>query len=178
MGRNALHVPKTTSKTMDGYCAPFAAGAATKASVSRFAHIVPGTPDFVLSLRPHYLWRMIEGLLGPSSFTNITAQARLADRNRSVRSFWTESSADLQDEIRPQVMVAFGHDDPLLVDFKDVLVHTIEPSLQLRALGGEWIERAGHYPMEDRPREVARLIRWFVEASRPVTDGSERAFTT
>lgn len=75
-------------------------------------------------------------------------------------------------------MVAFGHDDPLLVDFKDVLVHTIEPSLQLHALGGKWIERAGHYPTEDRPLEVARLVGRFVEASRPLTDGQEQAFTT
>lgn len=170
--------PQTTSTAMDGYCAPFTTGVATKASVSRFAHIVPGIPDFVLSLRAHDLWRMVEGLLGPPSFTNITAQARLAERNRFVRSYWAESSAELQDEVRPQVMVAFGHDDPLLVDFKDVLVHTIEPSLQLHALGGEWIERAGHYPTEDRPLEVARLIQRFVEASRPLTDGLERAFTT
>ncbi|SLM39319.1 Epoxide hydrolase-like [Lasallia pustulata] len=170
--------PQTTSRTMDGYCAPFAAGVATKASVSRFAHIVPGIPDFVLSLRDHYLWRMVEGLLGPTSFTNITAQARLAERNRLVRSFWAEPSEKLQDEVRSQVMVAFGRDDPLLVDFKDVLVHTIEPNLQRHAVGGEWIERAGHYPTEDRPLQVARLIQRFVQASRPLTDGSEQAFTT
>ncbi|KAI4124066.1 MAG: hypothetical protein LQ347_005875 [Umbilicaria vellea] len=170
--------PHATSKTMDGYCAPFEAGAATKASVSRFAHIVPAIPDYILSFRAHYLWRLVEGLLDPSSFTNITAQARLAERNRFVRSFWAEASAELQDEIRPQVMLAFGRDDPLLLDFKDVLVHTIEPNLQLRALGGEWIDRAGHYPMEDRPLEVARLISRFVEACRSMPDGSERAFTT
>ena len=139
---------------------------------------MPGIPDFVLSLRDHNLWRMIEGLLGPTFFTNITAQARLAELNRAVRSFWAEPSENLQDEVRAQVMVAFGRDDPLLADFKDALVHTIEAGLQLHAMGGEWIERAGHYPMEDRPLEVAQLIQRFVQASRPLTDGQDQAFTT
>ena len=164
--------PQTTSRAMDGYCAPFTADVATKASVSRFAHIVPGIPDFILSLRSNYLWQIVEGLLDPTSFTNISAQARLAQRNVAVRSFWADPAVELQEEVRPQVMVAFGHDDPLLVDFKDVLVHTIEPSLQLHALGGEWIERAGHYPAEDRPLEVAQLVQRFAEASRPLTDGN------
>ena len=45
-----------------GYCAPFTVGVHGKASVGRFAHIVPGIPDFVLDLRDNTARWAVEDL--------------------------------------------------------------------------------------------------------------------
>lgn len=59
-----------------------------RASINRFAHMVPGTPDMILSFRNTRPWRLFEGLIGPAHMTNISAQASLADRNVEVRRWW------------------------------------------------------------------------------------------
>lgn len=121
---------------------------------------MPGLPDCVLKLRSAVVWRAVEGLLGPERFTNINAQARLAELNVSVRSWWASGSTGA-----PKVAVAFGEDDPLLRDFKDVLDETISPHLRAGSTKGTWISGAGHYPVEERPEFVAELCRDFLMKS-------------
>jgi pimeloyl-ACP methyl ester carboxylesterase len=58
-------------------------------------------------------------------------------------------------------MIAFGSDDPLLRDFKHVLVNVIPQENQVGP-EGVWIQGAGHYPMEERPTMVMQLIKKFV----------------
>ncbi|KIY02770.1 uncharacterized protein Z520_01235 [Fonsecaea multimorphosa CBS 102226] len=149
--------PNITSTIARAYSWPYdSTPMSAKASINRFSHIVPGLPDFILNLRSTYLWRLIEGLLGPERFTNITAQARLADRDRAVRDWWfgarssshshaevisredVSSESDLlttvngttsspQAAIPPKnVFVVFGPDDPLLPDFKCILEKSIK----------------------------------------------------
>lgn len=149
--------PEVTTAVIQGYSVPYHRSIKTKASVSRFSHIVPGIPDMILSFRSTYLWRLIEGLCGPERFTNINAQAWLATRNSSIRHFWASPSQNK----RPAVAVAFGHDDPLLPDFKGVLTATIDPALLASPRRGVWIPRAGHYPVEGKPTAVAELISKF-----------------
>ncbi|OAP56362.1 hypothetical protein AYL99_09541 [Fonsecaea erecta] len=151
--------PNITSTVVQAYCWPYeSTPMSAKASINRFAHIVPGLPDFILNLRSTSVWRLIEGLLGPERFTNITAQARLADRDRSVRDWWfgahssshshaevisrenVSSESDLLTAVNDttfspptaippkNVFVVFGPDDPLLTDCKSILEKSIKVS--------------------------------------------------
>ncbi|GAM83847.1 hypothetical protein ANO11243_018370 [Dothideomycetidae sp. 11243] len=137
--------PECTSVTSWAYDSPYhATPLSAKASIQRFAHMVPGIPDFVLGRRGTRIWRLLEGFLGPSNFTDVTAQAMLAERNERVRAWWSAESSH-SDEVllhldestvvrgasstnssgpslggetlQPTpdvVMVLFGADDPLL----------------------------------------------------------------
>jgi len=154
--------PSATSTIISGYSAPYSAGVATKASVTRFAHIVPGIPDTILSLRSTYWWCLIEGLLNPWNFTNINAQAALAERNVDIREWWAASSSSQSKNSMPKVLVAFGEDDPLLKEFKEVLVLTFPSKTLVRCPNGSWIPHAGHYPMEEKPYVIADLLCNFV----------------
>ena len=149
--------PGTTSEVTAGYSAPYSAGAHSKASVGRFAHIVPGVPDRLLGLRSTAWWRMIEGLLGSENFTNINGQARLAELNVSVRKWWSPKDLDRKNML-PLVSIAFGQEDPLLKDFKGVLESTFGLDSSGRPIRGTWISDAGHYPVEEKPETVAQLI--------------------
>ena len=67
----ASNVTKTIA---EGYSVPYQQSTTkTKASINRFAHLVPGIPDWILTQRSGFLWRMMEGLSGPEHFTNINA---------------------------------------------------------------------------------------------------------
>ncbi len=157
--------PEVTRDIVAGYCAPYTAGIHCKASVGRFAHIVPGIPDFLLKLRGCTAWRILEGLLGPENFTNINAQAFLTDRNIVVRQWW--ASEDRQRKaVIPRVSVAFGQDDPLLKDFKRLLDKTFRLSYGGHYTNGTWIANAGHYPVEEKPETVAKLLQKFVEKDK------------
>ena len=171
--------PNITAAVAEGYSVPYEQSLTkTKASINRFAHIVPGTPDWVLGLRGTRLWRVAEGLIGPKHLTNLNAQAALARRNVTVRKWWskekTERSAGSEKElllldvadmdrrdfaVPPEhVMILFGRDDPLLPEFRQILVDTIQVSKVVESSEGPWITGAGHYPMEQKPEVVARCI--------------------
>jgi pimeloyl-ACP methyl ester carboxylesterase len=154
--------PEATSEVISGYSAPYAAGAHSKASVGRFAHIVPGIPDLLLGLRRAVWWRVIEGVLGPENFTNINAQARLAGLNVSVRKWWSPEDIDCKNTL-PRVSIAFGQEDPLLKDFKGVLERTLGLDVGGPPMRGTWISGAGHYPVEEKPQTVAQLILRFLD---------------
>lgn len=85
--------PECTSVTAWAYDSPYhGLPRSAKASIQRFAHIVPGIPDVVLRQQGTRIWRLCEGLLGPNNFTNVTAQAILAERNTAVRAWWSGGS--------------------------------------------------------------------------------------
>ncbi|KAM0104907.1 hypothetical protein ACP6JE_000542 [Aspergillus fumigatus] len=99
--------------------------------------------------------KSIEGLAGPSNFDNLTAQARLSLRNEGVRSFWKSSDRAHQLE----VAVVFGDKDPLLKDYKDILVRGVDSRVMVDwAPYGIWLDGTGHYPAEDKPKAVGDLI--------------------
>lgn len=152
--------PIITAETVKGYEAPFAVGGIrSKASVSRFAHTIPGFPDwFLFGIREWQLWRLHEGLCGPEKFTSFNGQARIADRNRFVRQYWRTCSKD-----NWKATVVYGKDDPLLRDLKFVLDKTIDKGAFVRALGNGWIRHTGHYPTEERPETVTLAICNFLE---------------
>ena len=116
--------PKATSEVVSGYGLPYAAGAKSKASVGRFAHIVPGMPRALMEWRGSHYWRLLEGLLGPENFTNFNAQAKLTERDESARKWWAGEDT-IPCERLPKVAIVFGEDDPLLRDLKKVLDRTI-----------------------------------------------------
>ena len=155
--------PIVTSTVIEGYSAPWSAGPKAKANVGRFAHIVPGFPDGLLGLRETGFWRLVEGFLAPQRFTNVNAQASLAERNVGVRKWWANAS-DRKNHTK--VAIAFGENDPLLKGFHNVLAETIDPILmdhEFSTSHGSWIGDAGHYPVEERPSDVAVLVSDFVD---------------
>ncbi|OCL12178.1 haloalkane dehalogenase family protein [Glonium stellatum] len=146
--------PLITADVARGYEAPYIHQAVEiKASISRFAHIVPGFPDWFLdNLRNSKYWRLFEGLCGPAKFTNFNAQAQLAERGHTVRRFWKSCSAGGW-----RAAVVFGNEDPLLRDFKGVLEDTIDKNAQVSIAGNGWIAGVGHYPVEERPNTLKIL---------------------
>ncbi|KAI1622205.1 haloalkane dehalogenase family protein [Exophiala viscosa] len=152
--------PNISMKTASAYSAPYAQSMfKTKASISRFSHIVPGLPDWVYDLRSTYSWRVVEGWLGPEHFTNLNAQASLAERNRHVRGWWLGEFDDKSTRNAPEkVMILFGREDPLLPEFKMVLERYIGVSHIVRPADRGWLPGAGHYPMEQKPEEIAYCI--------------------
>jgi len=152
--------PSTTHYAAHGYEVPYTvSGVASKASVTRFAHMVPGFPDFFLStVRHHWLWLAFEGLCGPEKFTNFAAQERVAELGTEARKVWSECG-----DRGWKAMVIFGKDDPLLVDFKQVLEDVIDQQAQVRAPVNGWIYHAGHYPTEERPVPVCDAVDEFIK---------------
>lgn len=166
--------PNITKTVAEGYSIPYRqCPTKTKASTNRFAHIVPGIPDSILDQRSRFLWRMVEGLIGPEHLTNINAQASLARRDVEVRRWWSGeeiekenaekrgpggAGTDRASSAPGQVMVVFGQDDPLLPEFRQILVDTVKVSKLVANREGDWIAGAGHYPMEQTPDVIAKSI--------------------
>jgi pimeloyl-ACP methyl ester carboxylesterase len=150
-------------KASEVYSQPYAQSLFnTKTSINRFSHIVAGLPDCTYGLRQTCMWRIIEGLLGPEHFTNLNAQAWLANRDQEVREWWSSSSSgdDKAAAARApeSVMILFGCDDPLLPEFKNVLKRSIQISRVLQGGEAGWLPGAGHYPMEQKPKEIAHCL--------------------
>lgn len=154
--------PSANTSVMAGYSAPYEhCNVYGKSSVGRFSHIIPGFSDsFLFAIRNTGLWRVMEGLLGPKQFTNFHAQARLAMRDTEVRSYWSTCSKEGW-----QYAIAFGESDSLLRDFKPVLEGTIDKKarMEISQCPKGWIEKAGHYPMEERPATVAAWLSTFLQ---------------
>ncbi|KAF4211426.1 hypothetical protein CNMCM5878_002636 [Aspergillus fumigatiaffinis] len=149
--------PSISQTDVTGYAAPYRnLPAKAKSSIYRFSHMAPATPRVVLtSLRYTWLWKLVEGLAGPSNFDNLTAQARLSSRDDEIRGFWKSSERARQLE----VAVVFGDKDPLLKDYKDVLVRAVDSRVMVDwAPHGTWLDGAGHYPAEEKPKAVGDLI--------------------
>lgn len=152
--------PNATAAAIRGYEAPYASsGVRSKASVSRFSHIVPGFPDFFLfGIRYLPAWLAFEGLCGPDKFSDFAAQEMIATLNGDVRKVWKSCG-----EGGWKAMVVFGRQDPLLKDFKTVLEKLIDKEALVDAPWGGWINGAGHYPVEEKPIAVCEAIDTFVE---------------
>ncbi|KAJ9245680.1 hypothetical protein DTO271D3_4144 [Paecilomyces variotii] len=157
--------PHLPQKEIEGYEAPYRDFPLnSKAGVFRFAHIAPGMPEFVLrSLRETWLWKLGEGLCGPIHFSSLNAQTSLSARGDEVRQFWRNGDMKARrsagSEAPFRVVVVFGEDDPLLKDYKHILTQTINADLMVDwAPSGIWLSNAGHYPVEERPGDIADLI--------------------
>lgn len=153
--------PQISAADVEGYGAPYRnVPAQAKSSLFRFSHIAPGIPRFILNeARQTSGWKIIEGLCGPERFSNINAQADLCRLDDQVREFWRRDDSA---KAALKTAVVFGQDDPLLKDFKNVLVHSIHPRHMVAwSATGVWLENAGHYPVEERPKDVALLIAKF-----------------
>ncbi|OKL58047.1 hypothetical protein UA08_06810 [Talaromyces atroroseus] len=157
--------PHLSQEEIDGYSAPYSGlPVSTKASVFRFGHMVPGLPRFILLHARHtQLWKLLEGLCGPVHFSSVNAQARLAERDNSVRPFWaTGDNGGAVEKDPTRVLVVFGDDDPLLKSYKDILSQTIHPKFTVDwAPTGIWLPNAGHYATEEKAKEVLDLVEKF-----------------
>ncbi|KAL2831637.1 Alpha/Beta hydrolase protein [Aspergillus pseudoustus] len=149
--------PSISQSDVAAYTAPYKGlPRSAKASIQRFSHIVPSLPRvFLHRARNIWAWKLVEGLCGPQHFDSLNTQARLSAQDELVRTFWRS-----KEQARGfEVAVVFGDKDPLVRDYKNVLVREISPELMVKwAPKGLWISGAGHMPAEDKARDVARLI--------------------
>jgi pimeloyl-ACP methyl ester carboxylesterase len=125
-----------------------------------------GIPRFVLrNLRETPLWKVFEAICGPRNFSDLNALALLSERDDNVRCYWQKKQGDDLNEAtesRLKSVVVFGERDLLVKDYKETLVHVIgKNNMADWAPDGIWLPNAGHYPMEDRPEDVAKLIARF-----------------
>lgn len=125
-----------------------------------------GIPPFVLrDLREKPLWKMCEAFCCPRNFSDLNALALLSERGEIARSYWQQKqSGDQNDatESRLKSVVVFGERDQLVRDYKETLVGVIgKENMASWAPDGIWLPNAGHYPMEEKPEEVAQLIARF-----------------
>ncbi|BCS23016.1 haloalkane dehalogenase family protein [Aspergillus puulaauensis] len=157
-------IPHLSKEDIEAYTAPYKGlPRSSKSSIERFSHMIPSLPRFVLfTLRQTYIWKVLEGLAGPSHFDSLNNQARLSAQGDQVRGYWSVGQYDDETE----VMHVFGDKDPILTDYKSVFVQTINPERVVDwAAKGVWIVGAGHMPMEGKPGEVSGLIAKFARAS-------------
>ena len=180
--------PNISQEAVRLYEMPFEAGPKTKASVGRFAHMVPGLPDTILfRARETWFWMLLEGLVGPHRLTNVSTQASLAKRDKVVRRWYQTSRSlskndgrksgeckakliDDEEYIRIDAVqtrrkgILFGEDDPLLKGFKVVLESTFrqDGSDLWLGNGNGWLPNAGHYPMEQKPHEITTCLLQFL----------------
>lgn len=148
--------PNISTHVAKGFAAPFNC-IKSKATVKKFAYLVPGMPEFIYRLVESNFGELIDGMCPRNACSSLWAQARLRIRDKSVRVAWGSGGLDVKAE------VAFGVLDPLLIDFFDVLIGTIETKCNRPR--GYWIGGAGHYATEERPDDIAKL---FTEFAAPV----------
>ena len=149
--------PRLSLSDAEGYGAPYRGmPIAAKSSVYRFGHIVPGAPRTLLqNFRNTRFWNVFEGLCGPENFDNLNAQSRLAEMDDKVRDFWTRTEA----KRRIKTVVAFGDKDPLLIDYKGILLQTINTRHMVDwAKKGVWLYGGGHYPVEEQAERIVSLV--------------------
>jgi pimeloyl-ACP methyl ester carboxylesterase len=150
---------------VQGYGAPYKY-LPTKAGSSfpRFAHLALGMPDFFLRrLRETTPWKIFEAISGPSRFTGLNMLALLSERDEKMRCYWQmKQLGDKNVDRVLKTIVLFGERDPLLKDYKEMLLRVIGRNTMVDwAPNGIWLQNAGHYPIKDKPDEVAGLISRF-----------------
>ncbi|KAL4863193.1 hypothetical protein BDV12DRAFT_177828, partial [Aspergillus spectabilis] len=163
--------PSISASDIQGYTAPYKSlPRASKASIERFSHLPPSLPRFLLfTLRNTYLWKITEGLLGPSHFDTLNTQARLSAQDDQVRRYWgttapspNEDGNGNENVRKSEVAVVFGEKDPLVRDYKNVLVRSIHPNRMAKwAPRGIWLSRTGHLAAEESAGQVAGLVERF-----------------
>ena len=157
--------PKLSLGDIEAYGAPYRGmPISAKSSVYRFGHIVPGTPRIVLrDLRDTRIWKVIEGACGPKNFDNLDAQSRLSLLGDRAREFWGHVGT----KGHYKLAVVFGDRDPLLIDYKDVLVETIDSRVMVNwAVHGVWLHGGGHYPVEEKAERILGLLSRFFQDKR------------
>lgn len=158
--------PEILEGDVEGYGAPYQHLPANARPSELFAHMGTGIPHFVLrDLRETSLWKICEAICGPSNFSDLNALALLSERDDNARRYWQKKRRDDANEAtesRLKSVVVFGERDPLVKDYKETLVHVIgKNNMADWAPNGIWLQNAGHYPMEDKPEDVAQLIARF-----------------
>jgi pimeloyl-ACP methyl ester carboxylesterase len=115
-------------------------------------------------LREKPLWKVCEAFC-PKSFNDLNTLALVSERIDSARRYLRENRNGDQDETtarRLRSVVVFGERDPLGRDYKEALFSVIgKNNMADWALDGIMLENSGHYPMEDKPEDVAQLITRF-----------------
>lgn len=159
----------TTAPILRGYSAQYTS-LRSRTSFVETARTMPFLPTiFYTKIRQHLYWRYLEGLLGPWHFTNINAQARLAQRSVEVRRYWRKAA-----EVGWQVGAVSGHQDPLFREYEALTEEVLDPncSVEVKAVGvkGGWVEGAGRYGVEERMATFQRAIRSFAQHDRPKQD--------
>ncbi|CEL07036.1 hypothetical protein ASPCAL10202 [Aspergillus calidoustus] len=166
--------PTISQSDAEAYSAPYKGlPRSAKSSIERFSHITPSLPRVILHrARNLQVWKLAEGLCGPSHFDTLNTQARLSAQDELVRKFWSSKEQAHGFE----VAVIFGDKDPLVRDYKNVLVREIAPELMVKwAPRGLWIPGAGHMPTEDRAGDVARLIARFARKEEGKSQKSQKS---
>ncbi|KAL2815206.1 Alpha/Beta hydrolase protein [Aspergillus cavernicola] len=158
--------PQLSPADVNAYSSPYTGlPRSSKSSIKRFSHIAPSLPRSILfHLRQTWPWKLLEGLCGPSHFNTVTTQARLSAQDDQVRRFW--GARDSENKHSPsqgvEIVVVFGDKDPLVRDYKHVLVKSINPELMVSwAPRGLWIHDAGHMPVEEKAGDIAQFIARF-----------------
>ncbi|CEL03949.1 hypothetical protein ASPCAL05085 [Aspergillus calidoustus] len=163
--------PHISEQDLKVYGAPYQdLPASTRSSADRWARLAPGIPHFVLRrLRETPVWKWCEAVLGPRNFSALNTLALLSERDEFARRYWQkkcQGDMDNDGECMLKTVVAFGEQDLLLKDYKDILVRVIgKGNLADWAPEGIWLPTAGHYPMEDSPGDIAGLIARFPSSS-------------
>ncbi|KAJ5369353.1 uncharacterized protein N7496_009113 [Penicillium cataractarum] len=157
-------VPRRDAK---GYGAPYRdIPANARPSFEPFDHISIGvSPHILRYMREKPLWKACEAIC-PKGFAGLNSLALLSERVDSASRYVLENrSGDKKEgtEGRIRSAIVFGEHDPLGRGYKKALACEIGKGNMVNcALNGIMIENAGHYPMEDKPEDVAQLIARFV----------------
>ena len=134
-------------------------------SVEPFAHMSTLIPAHSLrDLREKPFWKVCEAFC-PKSFSGLNTLALLSERVDSASRYLRENRSGDQNEVtesRLRSVVVFGERDPLGRGYKEALLRVIgKNNMADWALDGIMLKNAGHYPMEDKPEEVVKLITSF-----------------
>ncbi|OKP15188.1 hypothetical protein PENSUB_1626 [Penicillium subrubescens] len=157
-------IPRRDAK---GYGAPYRdLPANVGPSFEPFDHMSIGVPPHLLRyMRETPLWKACEAFC-PKGFAGLNSLALLSERVDSASRYLLESRSDDKNEdteSRFKTAIVFGERDPLGRGYKTALSCVIgKRNMVDWALDGIMIENAGHYPMEDKPENVAQLISRFV----------------
>ncbi|KGO76323.1 hypothetical protein PITC_018460 [Penicillium italicum] len=156
--------PQISEGDVEGYGAPYQhLPAYAKPTTEHFAHIGTALPQFFLKyLRETPLWKVCEAICGPRNFSDLNTLALLSERADTARYYWQEKQLEDQKETiqeRLKIVVVFGDRNPLPKGYKETFVHLIgKDHMADWAPDGIWLQNAGHFPMEDKPEDVANLI--------------------
>lgn len=156
-------IPRRDAK---GYGAPYR-DLPSKAgpSFENFNQMSIGVPPlFLRYLREEPLWKACEAFC-PKGFAGLNSLALLSERVDSASRYLLENRSEDENEdteSRLRCAIVFGEHDPLGRGYKKALSCVIGKNNMVDwALDGIMIENAGHYPMEDKPENVAQLITRF-----------------